>query len=113
MTEWAVAVQAAQSKKAEDIVVLDTSGICSFADAFVICTGTNPRQVQAVSDAIEMTLKGEGLRPLGIEGYRSGEWILLDYGDFVVHVFSRESRSFYNLERLWKTARRVPVPEAA
>jgi ribosome-associated protein len=69
--------------------------------------------VQAVSDAIEMTLKDEGLRPLGIEGYRGGEWILMDYGDFVVHVFSRESRSFYDLERLWKTARRVPVPEAA
>ncbi len=112
MTEWEIAVQEARSKKAEDIVLLKIGPVNSFTDYFLICTGSNPRQCQAISDAIEITLKAEGVRPIGIEGYSSAEWILLDYGDFVVHIFSPQSRQFYALERLWKTATRVPLPNA-
>lgn len=113
MSEWEQAVQAAQSKKAEEIVILDIHAVSSFSDRFVICTGNNPRQVQAISDAIEMALKAEGVRPIGIEGYNAAEWILMDYGDFVIHIFVPETRKFYDLERLWKNAPRIPVPEAA
>ncbi len=113
MSEWEVAVQAARSRKGEDIVVLDIAKISSFTDTFVICVGTNSRQNQAISDAIEMALKKEGVRPIGIEGHRNAEWILMDYGDFVVHIFSEESRRFYDLERLWRNAPRLPIPEAA
>lgn len=112
MSEWEIAVQAARSKKAEDIVLLKIGPANSFTDYFLICTGTNPRQVQAIADSIETTLKAEGVRAIGVEGYRSAEWILLDYGDFVVHVFSLQARQFYALERLWKTAARVPLPAA-
>jgi ribosome-associated protein len=109
MSEWELAIQAAQSRKAEDIVLLKI-GPAGFTDYFIICTGTNPRQVQAIADAIETTLKSEGVRPIGIEGYRAAEWVLLDYGDFVVHVFSLQARQFYGLERLWKNASRMPLP---
>lgn len=112
MTEWEIAAQAAQSRKAEDIVLLKIGPANSFTDYFVICTGTNPRQVQAIADSVETTLKSEGVRPIGIEGYSAAEWILLDYGDFVVHVFSTQSRQLYALERLWKNAARVPLPDA-
>jgi ribosome-associated protein len=111
--DWEVAVQAARSRKAEDVVVLNIQEVSSFTDQFVICTGTTQRQVQSIADAIEMALKEEGVRPIGIEGYNNGGWVLLDYGDFVAHVFSSEARVFYNLERLWKNAPRIPVPEAA
>ena len=113
MSEWEIAVQAAQSKKAEEIVVLDIGKVSSFTDTFVVCSGVNTRQNQAISDAIQTTLKQEGVRASGIEGFQNAEWILMDYGDFVVHVLSAEARSFYDLERLWKNAPRVPVPEAA
>jgi ribosome-associated protein len=112
MSEWEIAVQAARSKKAEDTVLLKIGPASSFTDYFVICTGTNPRQVQAIADSIETTLKSEGVRPIGVEGYRTAEWVLLDYSDFVVHVFSAQSRQFYALERLWKHAARVPLPAA-
>jgi ribosome-associated protein len=112
MSEWELAVQAAQSRKAEDIILLKIGPANAFTDYFVICTGTNPRQVQAIADSVESTLKSEGVRPIGIEGYRTAEWVLLDYGDFVVHVFSQQSRQFYSLERLWKTAVRLPLPDA-
>jgi ribosome-associated protein len=111
MSEWELAIQAAQSRKAEDIVLLKIGPVSSFTDYFLICTGTNPRQVQAIADSIEATLKAEGVRAIGIEGYRAAEWVLLDYGDFVVHVFSPQSREFYGLERLWKTAQRLPLPD--
>ena len=113
MSEWEIAVQAAQSKKAEEIVVLDIGKVSSFTDTFVVCSGANTRQNQAISDAIQTTLKQEGVWASGIEGFQNAEWILMDYGDFVVHVLSAEARSFYDLERLWKNAPRVPVPEAA
>lgn len=113
MSEWEIAVQAAQSKKAEDIVVLDIGKVSSFTDTFVVCSGSNTRQNQAISDEIQTTLKQEGVRVAGIEGFQNAEWILMDYGDFVVHVLSPEARKYYDLERLWKNAPRIPVPEAA
>ena len=113
MSEWEIAVQAAQSKKAEDIVVLDIGKVSSFTDTFVVCSGSNTRQNQAISDEIQTTLKQEGVRVAGIEGFQNAEWILMDYGDFVVHVLSPEARKYYDLERLWRNAPRIPVPEAA
>lgn len=112
MTEWEIAVQAAQAKQGEDIALLKIGPENSFTDYFVICTGNNPRQVQAISDSIESTLKGEGVRAIGIEGYNAAEWVLMDYGDFVVHIFSPNARKFYALERLWKNAARMSLPLA-
>ncbi len=83
----------------------------AFTDYFVLCSGTNPRQVQAIADEVELRLKTAGVRPAHVEGYKQGEWILVDYVDFVVHVFSEKARKFYDLERLWKTARRLEPTE--
>jgi len=113
MQDWQVAAEAALSRKAEDVVMLDIGAISSFTDHFVICNGTNARQTQAIADAVEDALREAGLRPLGIEGAQKGEWVLMDYGDFIVHIFSPEKRAFFDLERLWKTAPRLEVPEAA
>jgi ribosome-associated protein len=106
------AARAAEDKKAEDIVVLNLSSICSFTDHFLICTGHSSRQVQAIADWIEEELRKQSVRPTHIEGYSQGEWVLMDYTDFVVHVFSPKAREFYDLERLWRGARRVEVPPA-
>jgi ribosome-associated protein len=100
-----LAVRAAESKKAADIKVLDLTGITSFTDYFVVCTGSNPRQVQAISDEITLRLKDHGELPLSVEGYNQAEWVLIDYGDFLVHVFSPKSREYYALERLWRNAK--------
>lgn len=105
------AVEAASAKKAERIVVLDLRRIASFTDYFVICSGTSSRQVQAIADEIVEKLKAEGTRPLHVEGYAVAAWILLDYGDLVVHVFEQRARDFYDLERLWRDARLVSLPE--
>ena len=102
----------AESKKATDIHVLDLTGIASFADYFVVCTGANSRQVQAIVDEISSQLKDQGELPLSVEGYNQAEWVLADYGDFLVHVFSPKAREYYDLERLWRNARSVPVPAA-
>jgi ribosome-associated protein len=104
-----IAARAASEKKATDLVVLDLRNAASFTEYFLICTGASTRQVQTVSNAVEETLLKSGKRPLHIEGYSSAEWILLDYGDFIVHVFSAASRRFYDLERLWRDAPRVEV----
>jgi len=102
------AVQAARDKKAVDVVVLDLRKADGFTDYFVICTGTNPRQVRAIVDGVEDTLRTEfGERPTLAEGVNKSEWILLDYFNFIVHVFSRECRAFYDLERLWGNAERL------
>jgi ribosome-associated protein len=104
----AEAVKAVESKKGEDLVILEmdqNSG--AFTDYFVVVTGTNPRQVQAISDEVEKQLALKGSRPSSIEGYNQAEWVLLDYVDFVVHIFSERARKFYDLERLWKNARRI------
>jgi ribosome-associated protein len=104
-----IAARAASDKKATDPVVLDLRNVASFTEYFLICTGANTRQVQAISNAVEEALLKSGKRPSHIEGYSSGEWILLDYGDFIVHVFGPASRRFYDLERLWRDAPRVEV----
>lgn len=101
------AVRAALDKKAIDVVVLDLRKAGGFTDFFVICTGTNPRQINAVADGVQETLRTEfGERPHLAEGIEKSQWILLDYFNFVVHVFSRECRAFYELERLWGSAER-------
>lgn len=104
------ALHAAADKKAIDIVVLDLREIASFTDFFVIATGANERQVQAISDEVLERLKKSGSRAARVEGYQTAEWILLDYGDFVVHVFADKARRFYDLERLWRESRRIELP---
>src|SRR4051812_45501615 len=96
------ALRAASDKKALDLVVLDLRPIASFTDYFLITSGTNPRQVQAISDAVVEELKKEGTRAARVEGYKTAEWVLVDYGDFIVHVFEDKARRFYDLERLWR-----------
>ena len=105
------AARAAGDKKATDIVVLDLREIAAFTEYFVIATGANPRQVQAIADAVDEQLRPAGKRPIHTEGYSSAEWILLDYGDFIVHVFSSASRRFYDLERLWRDAKRIEIKD--
>jgi len=107
------AVEAARGKKAVDVVVLDLRSLDSFTDFFVICSGQNVRQVQAIADAIEDGLRREQVRPAHVEGFERAEWVLLDYFDFVVHVFSSQRREFYALDRLWGSAERVSLPEDA
>jgi len=104
------ALHAASDKKALDLVVLDLRSIASFTDYFLITSGANTRQVQAIADEIVERLKKEGTRALRVEGYRSAEWVLVDYGDFIVHVFDNKARLFYDLERLWRDAARVTLP---
>ena len=104
------ALHAASDKKALDLVALDLREVASFTDFFLIAGATNARQVQAISDAVEELLKKGGTRPLRIEGYKTAEWVLLDYGDFIFHVFEEKARRFYDLERLWRDAARVPLP---
>ncbi|MCH7978817.1 MAG: ribosome silencing factor [Acidobacteria bacterium] len=103
-----VAVEAARDKKAQDLLVLELSKVAAFTDHFLICSGASGRQMQTISDEIERRLKQQGLLPAHIEGYNHAEWILMDYADFVVHIFSEQARVFYNLERLWRTTRRAP-----
>jgi ribosome-associated protein len=97
-------VAAAEERKAYDLRVLQMGEVTSFTDYFLICSGTSGRQVKAIADAVEQAMKGEGVRPLQIEGYKNGRWVLMDYGDFVVHIFDQETRLFYRLERLWADA---------
>lgn len=104
-----LAVAAARDKKAEHLHVLDLRKGSAFTDFFIIATGTNIRQVQAIADGIEESLKKIGMRPALVEGYARAEWILLDYFDFIVHVFTPATREFYGLERLWGDAERIEV----
>ena len=105
-----IALSAASEKKAINSVVLDLREIASFTDYFLITSGTNERQVQAISDEVVETLKKAGTPAARVEGYKSAEWILLDYGYFVVHVFDEKARKFYDLERLWRESRQVELP---
>ncbi|HKD01457.1 MAG TPA: ribosome silencing factor [Terriglobales bacterium] len=108
------AIHACQEKKAEEITLLELEkGSGAFTDYFVVCSGTNPRQIQAIADEVEERLEKDGLRPNNIEGYKQAEWVLLDYVDFVVHVFSEKSRKYYDLERLWKSAKRLKPADLA
>jgi ribosome-associated protein len=106
------AIHACQEKKAEQITVLELEqGSGAFTDYFVVCSGTNPRQIQAISDEVEIQLKRAGQYPNSIEGYKQAEWVLIDYVDFVVHIFSETARKFYDLERLWKSAKKLEPAE--
>ena len=107
------AVEAAQDKKANGVVVLDLKKAGAFTDYFVICSASNPRQVQAIADAVEEALKAQKQRPSLVEGYARAESILLDYFDFVIHVFSKHARDFYGLDRLWGSATRIEFPDVA
>ena len=107
------AIEAARDKKATGVVVLDLKKAGAFTDYFVICSAANPRQVQAIADGIEEALKHLKQRPSLVEGYARAEWILLDYFDFVVHVFSKHARDFYGLDRLWGSATRIEFPDVA
>ena len=107
------ALKAADGKKAVDLVVLDLRKAAGFTDFFVMASGTNTRQVRAIADGVIEALAQEGVKPAHVEGYDRSEWILLDYFDFIVHVFATETRVFYGLERLWGSAERIepePVP---
>jgi ribosome-associated protein len=108
------AVKAIEGKKGEDIVILEmdkNSG--AFTDYFVVCSGTNPRQIQAIADDVEKQMAEAGQRPNSVEGYSQAEWVLLDYVDFVLHIFSERARKFYDLERLWKSARKLTPADLA
>jgi ribosome-associated protein len=104
----AKAVIAVESKKAEDVVILEMDrNTGAFTDYFILCSGANPRQIQAIADEVDKQLGEIGVRPSSREGYNQAEWILLDYVDFVVHIFSERARKFYDLERLWKSAKKL------
>jgi len=104
-----LAAEAALNVKAEDVVMLEVGEIAFFADAFILATGRSDRQVQAIAAAVVRAAKEAGDPPLGVEGYRDGRWVLVDLGDVIVHVFQREVREHYDLERLWSEARRVEI----
>ena len=104
---WLEAVRAAEEKQAKNVRVLDLREITSFADYFVILTGTNTRQIQAIADEVHQRLKKLGETPTSMEGYDNAEWVLMDYGDYLVHIFSDKARLYYDLERLWRDAKPV------
>lgn len=104
-----IACQALDSKKASDIVALDIAEIATFARYFLICSGDSSRQIQAIAGEVEMKLKENGIRANHIEGYTHAEWVLMDYMDIVVHIFSRRAREYYDLERLWRDGKRLDV----
>jgi ribosome-associated protein len=106
------AVHAAEDKKAVDVAILDLRKAAGFTDYFLICSGTNPRQIRAIADAVMEAVETTGARPAHVEGYDRSEWVLIDYFDFIVHVFAPETRAFYGLERLWGNAERVELPPA-
>ena len=111
LADVGLAVSAAADKKARDLVVIDVGDLLSITDYFVICSGQSDRQVRTIADEVEARLKAQGVRPLRSEGGLDGGWLLIDYGPFVVHVFTDEMRKYYELERLWKDAPRPELPE--
>ena len=111
-SEVSRAVRAALDKKAVDVVVLDLRNTPAFTDFFVMCSGTNQRQVKAIADAVEETLRASKVRPAHTEGYDRAEWVLMDFFTFIVHVFTPQTREFYSLERLWGDAERIDVDES-
>ncbi len=104
-------VKSALDRKASDVALLEVAELTSLADYFLICSGRSDTQVQAIANSIEGALKKRGVRPLSIEGFSRGQWVILDYGDVIVHVFYEPVREFYDLERFWSRAPRVPLPE--
>jgi ribosome-associated protein len=111
--ELRLAIEAAQNKKAAGVTLLDLTGLGAFTNYFLVCTGFSTPQVRAICDGIEETLDAHGLRPFQREGRKGAEWLLLDYGSFIVHVFSERLREFYDLERLWRKARRFDFTDPA
>ena len=109
--ELRVAIEAAQEKQAAEVTLLDLDGLGAFTDYFLLCTGFSARQVDAICDEIEQQLARMGIRPTHREGAAGAEWILLDFGSFIVHVFTERARHYYDLERLWRTARRTDFTE--
>jgi ribosome-associated protein len=109
--EVRAAIRAVHDKKGSQVVVLDLRPSAGFTDYFVMCSGQNVRQVHAIADAVKETLGRSNVKPSHTEGYDRAEWVLLDYFDFVVHVFSPETRNFYDLERLWGSAERIEIPD--
>ena len=109
---WQIAARAADSKKAIDVRILDLREVTTFADHFVICTGTSSRQTRAIWDEIVLQVREQtGEKAINVEGYENGEWVLGDFGDLIIHVFTDEKREYYQLERLWRDAKDVPLPE--
>jgi ribosome-associated protein len=106
------AITAAEDKKAMDLVVLDLRKAAGFTDFFLIASGSNPRQIRAIADSVVEALAEEGVKPAHVEGHDRSEWILLDYFDFIVHIFATETRLFYGLERLWGNADRIEIAAA-
>jgi len=107
-----IALRAAEAKQATELMALDLREVTSFTDVFVLCSASNSRQARAIADEVHKQLKDFGELPVSMEGYEQGEWILVDYGDFLVHIFSGNARTYYNLERLWRHAKVMPVPAA-
>lgn len=105
--------EAALDRKAEDVVALDVREIASFTDTFVFATGRSDRQVRAIADAIVEALRAGGDRPLGVEGYEDGSWVLIDANDAIIHVFQEEARKHYGLERLWSDAPAIAISDEA
>ncbi|WP_346663546.1 ribosome silencing factor [uncultured Merdimonas sp.] len=103
--------QALEDKKGEDIVMIDISQISVLADYFIICSAGSDSQIQALMDSVEEKMHQEGFEVRQQEGRNSGTWVLMDFGDVIVHIFDRENRSFYNLERIWNDGRRVEIEE--
>jgi ribosome-associated protein len=105
-----VFIKAVLGKKAENVVALDMRGLTSIADVFIVCSGRSNRQVSAMADHIERELRRHKIKPLSVEGAVEGQWVLMDYGHVVIHVFYESARQFYDLEGLWSDARRIPLP---
>lgn len=105
-----LSIQAAANKKAETMKILDLREVSSFTDYFVVCSGHSDRQVQAIADSIVIQLKEDGFMPISVEGYREGRWVVVDFGDVVIHVFLDALRDYYDIEQLWHDARKVPIP---
>ena len=108
--ELDIYVKAVLERKAEDILVLDVRKLTSVADVFLICSGRSNRQVTAIADSVQRTLRKQSIRPLSIEGKNEGHWVLMDYGHVIIHIFYETIREFYNLEGLWRDAERVVTP---
>lgn len=108
--ELDIYVKAVLERKAEDILVLNVRKLTSVADAFLICSGRSNRQVTAIADSVQRTLKKQGIRPLSVEGKSDGHWVLMDYGHVIIHIFYETVREFYDLEGLWRDAERVMTP---
>ena len=113
LTKISVINEAAQDRKGERIVALDMREVSSFADTFILATGTSDRNLRAIADSIHAALTKRGERPLGIEGYDEGRWILIDCGDVIIHLFQQEIRNHYDLERLWSDAPLIDLEPAA